>query len=189
MSAKIHMVLPNIQSKSTNKMRNTIRIFPSCEYTLQFDGCSKGNPGPSGLGAVLYKNGEEIWGTCKYLGDQRTNNEAEYCALIFGLEYLVNNNIKNVSICGDSLLVINQINDIYKVKNTKLIPLYQKVIELKAYFDYIDFNHVYREHNKRADELANLAMNIVSLEDDIPEDLDKEVTIKKNSKSFSLPDI
>jgi len=138
------------------------KIFPICEYTMHFDGCSKGNPGPAGIGAVIYKNREEIWGNCKYIGDNRTNNEAEYCALILGLEELIRNDIKNVSVCGDSLLVINQINGIYKVKSAKLFPLYEKVLSLKTQFEYIDFNHVYRENNKRADELANLALQIVN---------------------------
>jgi len=176
MPKKMKVVLPTISAIKKPK------IFPTCEYTMHFDGCSKCNPGPAGIGAVIYKNREEVWGNCKYIGDNRTNNEAEYCALILGLEELINNNIKTVSVCGDSLLVINQINGIYKVKSAKLFPLYEQVLKLKSQFDYIDFNHVYRENNKRADELANLALQIVIPDDELPileEDWDQEHVIEK----------
>jgi ribonuclease HI len=134
------------------------KIFPILEYVLYFDGCSKGNPGPSGIGAVIYKNKIEIWNACKYIGDKRTNNESEYSALIMGLEEAIKMNIKELSVCGDSLLVINQVNGIYKVKNQNLLVLYENVLLLKSKFTYIDFNHVYRNNNKRADELSNLAL-------------------------------
>ena len=134
------------------------KIFPILEYVLYFDGCSKGNPGPSGIGAVIYKNKIEIWNSCKYIGDKRTNNEAEYSALIMGLEEAIKMDIKELSVCGDSLLVINQVNGIYKVKNQNLLVLYENVLLLKSKFIYIDFNHVYRNNNKRADELSNLAL-------------------------------
>ena len=134
------------------------KIFPILEYVLYFDGCSKGNPGPSGIGAVIYKNKIEIWNSCKYIGDKRTNNESEYSALIMGLEEAIKMDIKELSVCGDSLLVINQVNGIYKVKNQNLLVLYENVLLLKSKFIYIDFNHVYRNNNKRADELSNLAL-------------------------------
>lgn len=134
------------------------KIFPILEYVLYFDGCSKGNPGPSGIGAVIYKNKIEIWNACKYIGDKRTNNESEYSALIMGLEEAIKMDIKELSVCGDSLLVINQVNGIYKVKNQNLLVLYENVLLLKSKFTYIDFNHVYRNNNKRADELSNLAL-------------------------------
>ena len=131
---------------------------PPNEYVLYFDGCSKGNPGPSGIGAVIYKNGIEHWASCKYIGEKRTNNESEYSALIFGLEEAIEQNIRNLSVCGDSLLVINQVNQIYKVKNSGLFNLYNMVVNLKEKFKNIDFKHVYRKDNKRADELSNMAL-------------------------------
>jgi ribonuclease HI len=154
------------------------KIFPSSEYVLYFDGCSKGNPGNSGIGAVLYKGNEEIWAACKYIGDNRTNNEAEYEALIMGLEQAICLSIYNLIVCGDSLLVINQIIGKYRVKNSKLIPMYEKIMLLKTKFKYIEFNHVYRVNNKRADELSNLALNVmnndvnnINLFNDIEDDL------------------
>lgn len=146
--------LPSI--KTTNNIQP--KVYPSTEYTLYFDGCSKGNPGPAGIGAVIYKNGEEYWYDCKYIGAKKTNNEAEYSALILGLEAAIELGIKNISVCGDSLLVINQVNKLYKVKNPNLSEFYDEVIKLTKQFTYIDFNHVYRKNNKRADQLSNQAL-------------------------------
>ena len=139
------------------------KVYPVADFTLYFDGCSKGNPGPSGIGAVIYKNRQEYWAACRFIGTKRTNNEAEYSALIFGLESAIEHNIKNLSVCGDSLLVINQINKVYKLKHPNLCEFYEKVIELKKNFDYIDFNHVYRKDNKRADELSNLGLECIDV--------------------------
>jgi len=157
-------MFPNIHKAKITTL-NT-KIFPVCEHELYFDGCSKGNPGPSGTGAVLYRNREEIWVDCQYIGDKRTNNEAEYCALIMGLEQAIKQNIQFLSVYGDSLLVINQVNGVYKVKNAKMIPLFKKVISLKTKFEFVEFTHVYRDKNTRADELANIALTIVNLDND-----------------------
>jgi len=160
------------------------KIFPACDHELYFDGCSKGNPGPAGIGAVIYKNKEEIWANSQYIGDHRTNNEAEYCALIMALEQAIILKIKMITIYGDSLLVINQLNGVYKVKNSKMIPLFQRVMSLKSQFEYLEFTHIYRDKNSRADQLANLAMRIVNLDDDqdliqMNEDWDQEYIIEK----------
>jgi ribonuclease HI len=151
------IILPKIK---TNKNKVS-KVFPMTEFTLKFDGCSKGNPGRAGIGAVIYKNGLEYWASCKYIGDKKTNNESEYSALIFGLEAAIEKNIHKLSVYGDSLLVINQVNGIYKVKNENLFELYEKAIKLKNQFSYIDFNHIYRKDNKRADELSNIALKYI----------------------------
>ena len=129
-------------------------------YTLKFDGCSKGNPGPSGAGADLYNNDIEIWSKCVYLG-KNTNNFAEYSGLILGLTDAVNKNIKDLIVNGDSLLVIQQMNGIYKVKSTNLISLYNDAKELEKYFDTISYQHIYRNENCRADKLSNDGLNAV----------------------------
>jgi ribonuclease HI len=127
-------------------------------YSLYFDGCSKGNPGKAGAGAVIYKNGIEIWSSYKHIGNNKTNNEAEYSGLLLGLEESVNQNIQSLLVYGDSQLVINQVNGIYKVKNINLLTFYNNVMKLKQNFINITFNHVYRTNNKRADELSNMAL-------------------------------
>lgn len=169
--------LPTI--KTTNN--SDPKVYPYTEFTLYFDGCSKGNPGSAGVGAVIYKNGVEFWGSCKYIGNKRTNNESEYSALIFGLEAAIEHNIKNLSVCGDSLLVINQVNKVYKVKHPNLYELYEKVIELKTKFDYIDFNHVFRKDNKRADQLSNFALEFI---DHIEEEHKQVYSIQEETKDL-----
>ncbi len=172
---QMNIILPSINLKTSSEPK----IHPTTEYVLYFDGCSKGNPGPAGIGAVIYKNGGEHWAACKYIGNKRTNNEAEYSALIFGLQYALEQDIKTLSVCGDSLLVINQVNKIYKVKHPNLAELYEQVVKLVAQFNYIDFNHVFRKENKRADQLSNLALEFINnpsdtestiAEDDVIED-------------------
>ena len=126
-------------------------------YKMYFDGCSKNNPGDAGIGIVIYKNDEEIVAECDYIGI-KTNNEAEYNALILGLELAIENGIKILAVYGDSLLVINQMTNKYSVKNESLIRLYLKATELTKQFDYISFQHVYRKDNKRADYLSNVGL-------------------------------
>jgi ribonuclease HI len=135
------------------------KIYPSCEYVLHFDGCSKGNPGPAGIGAVLSKSGSEEWCGCQFIGN-RTNNQSEYSALILGLKEALSRNIKQLQVYGDSLLVINQVTGQFKVKNSLLQDLNKEAMGLIDKFDYIVFNHVYREFNKRADQLSNLALEV-----------------------------
>ena len=151
MSSRI--VLPSIKS-----VKKETKVYPTTDFTLYFDGCSKGNPGHSGIGAVIYKHGVECWFSCKYVGNHVTNNEAEYLALILGLENALKKNITSLSVCGDSMLIINQVNGIYQVKHPKLIALHDRATALAQQFDYVEFNHVYRADNKRADQLCNIAL-------------------------------
>lgn len=140
----------------------TQKIYPEISqnpiYKLQFDGCSKGNPGPAGAGAVIYKNENEIWSSNLFVGKHNTNNEAEYEGLIMGLENAADLNIKVLHVEGDSMLVIKQMKGEYKVKSPNLIPLYEEAYVLTKFFDKIFFRHIYREKNKRADELSNQSL-------------------------------
>jgi ribonuclease HI len=192
-------MLNKLIRRNNKNDKNDAKIYPSAEYTLNFDGASKGNPGLSGAGMVIYKNGEEIWSSHKFIGC-KTNNQAEYSALIFGLEGALKLGIKTLSVLGDSLLVINQVNGIYKVKSGFLLPLHKEVLTLKSKFDLIEFNHVYRDNNKRADELSNLAfenidtnsltedLGIQELEDDWTEEILLPVKIANNKKSNIIID-
>lgn len=129
-------------------------------YKMYFDGCSKGNPGLAGAGAVIYKNDDEIWTQSKFIGKNETNNVAEYNGLIIGLEEAVHQNIKNLQVNGDSELVIKQMNNLYKVKAEKLLPLFNKAKKLQTNFTSIQFQHIYRKDNARADHLSNIALNL-----------------------------
>jgi len=142
---------------SSLKIEMSAKIYPSCEYILNFDGCSKGNPGPAGIGAVILKLGKEEWCGCQYIG-KKTNNQSEYSALIFGLKEALSRNITQLVVFGDSLLVINQVTGQYKVKNVLLQDLYNETMDLISKFDYIELSHVYRKFNKRADQLSNMAL-------------------------------
>ena len=172
------------------------KIYPKLPYKLNFDGCSKGNPGSAGIGAVLYFEDQEIWTSNKYIGT-RTNNESEYMALILGLNEALLRSINELIVCGDSLLVINQMNGIYKVKNKNLLELYNYAKQLCTNFRHIEFNHVYRKCNKRADKLANLALETKSDtdcdeddEDNIDEQDNKCNSIKEEqSKSIGFTKI
>ena len=162
--------------KNLKKDSKDAKVFPISEYTMNFDGASKGNPGLSGAGAVIYKNREEIWSAAKFVGF-KTNNQSEYSALILGLKGALNLGISHLSVLGDSLLVINQVNNIYKVKSEAILDLYKEVLHLKTQFAFIEFNHVYREYNKRADELSNIALLNLDAQDsqaDFIKELDED---------------
>ena len=128
-------------------------------YTLFFDGCSKGNPGKAGAGAVIYKNGIEIWAKAHYVGAKQTNNYAEYMGLLVGLEEAVKQQISTLTVKGDSLLVIKQMRGEYKINAPTLLALNQQAKTCYLpHFTTITFEHVYRTENKRADALANMAV-------------------------------
>jgi len=142
------------------KLNNKL-ITPSINkyFSLYFDGCSKGNPGPAGAGAVLYYENYEIWCDSIFVGKRETNNIAEYNGLLLGLHKAIQLNIKNLLVFGDSQLVINQLNGVYKVKSENIKPLYNTALEKSKLFDSIVYAHVYRNDNKRADELSNIGLN------------------------------
>ncbi len=122
---------------------------------LFFDGASKFNGKDSGAGWIIRENEKEDVKGCKFLGNG-TNNEAEYKALIYGLKSC--NGHKNISVYGDSLLVINQMKGLWKVKAKNLIPLYNEAIESAKLFEKIEFTHIERSLNKDADLMANLSI-------------------------------
>jgi ribonuclease HI len=128
---------------------------------IKFDGGSRGNPGISGAGAVIYEDGVEVACVSIFVGSNSTNNEAEYTGLIEGLKLAVFFGYKNIDVEGDSMLVINQVTKMWKCKSINLKPLMEEVLKLssKKNFDSITFTHTYRRYNIRADELANKAMD------------------------------
>lgn len=128
------------------------------EFTLRFDGCSKGNPGIGGAGAVLYKNDVEIWNSCKFIGMYITNNQAEYEGLLLGLTRANEMKIQKLLVEGDSNLVIKQMKGEYKVKSLSILELYNKCVDLSRNIPIINYQHIYRERNKRADELSNKSL-------------------------------
>ena len=122
------------------------------------DGASKGNPGPASIGVSILKEKLEIATLSEKIGIT-TNNVAEWTSLIKALEHLkISSTNEEISIYMDSELVVKQFLGEYKTKHPSLIPLKEKVFELKKSFKSIKIQHVRRELNKRADELANAAL-------------------------------
>lgn len=126
------------------------------------DGGARGNPGPAGAGAAIYKDGKEAAYVSRYLG-KRTNNWAEYEALILALEAAVEklgSPLRGALVRMDSELIVKQMKGEYRVKNSELKKQHERVRALiAASFPGIRFEHVRREQNKRADALANEAMD------------------------------
>ncbi len=128
------------------------------------DGGSRGNPGPAGIGAVLYAEteeghkGEVLAEISEYLGET-TNNVAEYTALEYALQKAQELGAVQVRCFLDSELVVKQMNRIYKVKDAKMQKLFIRVWNLTQQFNKVTFEHVRREKNKEADALANQAMD------------------------------
>ncbi|OGQ08818.1 MAG: hypothetical protein A3G32_06590 [Deltaproteobacteria bacterium RIFCSPLOWO2_12_FULL_40_28] len=130
----------------------------SMKWVLYSDGASRGNPGEAGAGAYLVnEKGEEIKLTL-YLG-QKTNNQAEYEALLLGLRELKKYKVKDLTIRADSELLIKQLKGEYRVKHPNLIPLFEEAKKYLASFSALKLEHVRREQNEEADALANLAID------------------------------
>ena len=155
------MMLPKIDTllKKCSDTKSPEKVYPEFDYKLMFDGGSRGNPGLSGAGAVIYHFDKEIWFESLFVGENTTNNHAEYAGLILGLKQAKVLNIKCLKIEGDSLLVINHMKSIFKCRSDNLIELYDKAKELESYFEIIEFKHILRNKNKRADHLANIAID------------------------------
>ena len=129
------------------------------KYKLFTDGGARGNPGPAGIGGILYDSQDKkIVDFAVYLGET-TNNQAEYKALIKGLELAQKNKVDNLDCYLDSELVVKQLKKEYKVKNEGLAILFVKAWNLSLKFKKITFNHVTRDKNTVADALANQAMD------------------------------
>lgn len=123
------------------------------------DGASRGNPGPASYGAlVLDPAGEVVHEASVALG-VTTNNVAEYRGLIAALEAALALGARRVEARTDSELLVRQAIGRYKVKNPGLIPLHNRVLNLRGQFDEVVFRHVPRNENKEADALANQALD------------------------------
>jgi len=138
-------------------------------YLLQFDGASEPNPGPSGSAYVIFspveldENGEGFR-RCIQEGfiyiPHATNNEAEYNALILGLQQALELGITELEVEGDSNLVVNQVQGLWKVKVSRLVPLQSKANKLLWKFKKWSVKHIYREENTDADRLSKEALTV-----------------------------
>lgn len=127
--------------------------------TLQFDGGSRGNPGPAGIGVVLSAaDGTPLVTLGRFIG-RATNNVAEYRALIAALEEARKLGARRILIRGDSELIIKQMRGEYRVKHPDMKVLYDRAQALVRGFDAVKLEHNLRHKNELADQLANLAMD------------------------------
>jgi ribonuclease HI len=127
--------------------------------TIYTDGAARGNPGPAAIGVIIKdETGNTIATISRRLG-ATTNNQAEYRAIIAALEKAIALGARQVVLKSDSELVVKQINGLYKIKNTALRPLYQKVVELIGSLETFTIAYIPRERNAAADALANKALD------------------------------
>ncbi len=126
---------------------------------IHSDGGSRGNPGPGAIGVVISNGaGEVVKEISHYIG-RTTNNQAEYQAILTGLEVAHKLKASEVDCFLDSELVVKQLNHEYKVKDKDMASLFIKVHNLSLQFKKITFTHIRREHNKLADKLVNEALD------------------------------
>ena len=122
-------------------------------HQLFCDGASRSNPGDASIGVSVLLDGEEIHTISKKIGIA-TNNEAEYLALIRGIELCIEKKILDVNIFCDSELIVRQVNGDYKVKNERMIKLHARAIDLCSLLGDWSVSHVMREKNTEADLLS-----------------------------------
>lgn len=159
----VKMIHFSVLSENNTLTQHSVMSAPSIEHheemKLYADGGSRGNPGPSASGYVLYDNNENIVvrkGT--YLG-LTTNNQAEYQALKQGLEAARDHGVQQLHVFMDSMLVVNQMLGIFKVKNRDLWPIHDAAKKLVAQFKHVSFTHIPRSLNKEADAEVNKALD------------------------------
>ena len=123
------------------------------------DGGARGNPGPAGIGAVLYDQNMKVAAEIsEYIGEA-TNNQAEYKAIVAAIEKAIIMGAKELEFYLDSELAVKQLNREYKVKNKELALLFARVNNASLCFAKVVFKHIPREKNKEADKLVNKAID------------------------------
>jgi ribonuclease HI len=132
---------------------------PANVFVANVDGASRGNPGPASYAVILRApDGTTRFEVAKYIG-RATNNVAEYYGLITALDYAASQGISRLLVRSDSELLVRQMQGRYKVKSADLRPLYERARKLANGFAYFAVEHVPRELNREADELANVALD------------------------------
>lgn len=126
---------------------------------METDGAARGNPGMAGAGIIIKdEHGRTLDTIGRFLG-VTTNNQAEYQALIIGLEAIKRFHPAGVTVRSDSELMVKQMNGQYRVRHPEIIPLYSRAVELMAELPSVTFQHVSRERNRGADGVANVAID------------------------------
>ena len=152
--------MPKPTTPSTAQLfENAHATPPAGVHTVNIDGASRGNPGPAAYAMVLRApDGKKIAEISKCIG-RKTNNIAEYYALVAALDYAAANSIRALRVRSDSELLVRQMQGRYRVKNEDLKPLHERAQKLVRGLDYFVIEHVPREQNSDADALANVALD------------------------------
>jgi len=129
------------------------RMTTNENVELYVDGAADLHTKTAGIGGVFYRNGEKLFTFSEYL-DDATNNEAEYTALLKGIEFAQHLNLQDIKIFADSELVVKQINGEYKVKNPRMQTLYSKVFSGLNQLTTWSIQHIPRKQNTVADALS-----------------------------------
>ncbi|MGA7541540.1 MAG: ribonuclease HI family protein [Nitrososphaeraceae archaeon] len=138
--------------------------------TINIDGASRGNPGPSGIGLVISREGEKIAEYNEFIGNS-TNNLAEYMALKKALKMASTLEDNEITILSDSELVVKQRNHYYKVRSKRLKVIFREISNLEKSFKWVRYRHIPRENNRAADLLANKSIDEYVLNIDKPNDI------------------
>jgi len=125
------------------------------EAKLYTDGGSRGNPGHSAGAFVICKTDDNVVEKSGFYIGITTNNQAEYQALLKGLQRSAKLGVRKLNVFMDSELIVKQLKGLYKIKNKGLEPLYHQAKDLAADFEETSFTHVPRALNKEADEEVN----------------------------------
>lgn len=126
---------------------------------INVDGASRGNPGPSGIGYCIHDaNGSIVERGGEFIGFA-TARLAEYCAMRRGIERAIELGYQSVRFVSDSLMVVNQLNGIFNVKNQDIAPIYKDIERKLEQFEAVSFTHVPRSQNMIADSEANDAID------------------------------
>jgi len=125
---------------------------------IRADGASRGNPGPSAIGATIKDEQGKLVARISQSIGIATNNQAEYRAIIGALKEAIRLGAKKVDIRLDSELIVRQISGRYRVKNAGLKPLFQELKRLTGRLEAFTVTHVSRSQNTEADHLANQAL-------------------------------
>jgi ribonuclease HI len=133
-----------------------MKIDKAVIYT---DGASRGNPGPAAIGAVIKDGQGRVLARISRRIGRTTNNQAEYQAIVAALEKALGLGAATVEVKSDSELAVRQINGRYRVKNTGLRPLHQRVGELRSLFQGFSIASIPRRQNVEADRLSNAALD------------------------------
>ena len=148
------------------EMEGRGQVAPATKYrevansaTVYVDGSSRGNPGPSGIGyKIVGGNGAVLAQGGEFIGFA-TSRVAEYYAMKEGCEQAIALGLKSVRFVSDNLMMVNQLNGIYKLKNRDIVPIYDDIQGLLMNFENCAFTHIAREQNTAADGEANAAID------------------------------